>query len=71
MKIEVGKYYKDNENNIWKVNGKTKNITCPGEIFHCEKMFVRDFQRSTSEGMFLGQNPNGYGLTLVSEFKGE
>lgn len=69
MKIEVGKYYKDSENNIWKVNGKTKNITCPGEIFHCEKLFNKDFQRCTSEGIFLSHHLTGYG-TLISEFKG-
>lgn len=66
MKIEAGKFYKDSEGTIWKVNGSTKNVSCAGVTFHCEKLIKNGDNYSTCSpsGNFFNNNH------LVSEFIG-
>lgn len=66
MKVEAGKFYKDSQGVIWKVNGSTKNITCTGVTYHCEKLFKNgdNYSVCSPSGNFFN------GIYLVSEFNG-
>jgi hypothetical protein len=74
LSVDVGKFYLDSGATLWKVNGKTKNVSCSGELYHCERVIKNsghNYLTCTKDGMFLNIGIVGVftnRLRLVSEY---